>query len=743
MGNIAGIARTSIGSSESPFGTAPSAGRFYGTAQYEENCNRILNGIRERRGLIVVTGEPGTGKTTIVQQAVDRLDKSNCSVLFCSFHPALDETLNSLCQHLGLSIADQEQQQKIQQLNQTLFARFRMGKSTAFVVDDAHNLDPRTVAQILSLADQTLTGEPLLQVVLVGLPELGPRLRSAVCHPPLPSAYPNIEVRKLPPAEVAPFIEHQLKAVAPESRGSFTLAAMGRIAVYSKGIPREINALCGLASVIANLESSPVVTEEMVEEVKGERALWGVGIEAQTAAATAGVPKTQVPHAPEMPWTSVHPTVYPPKPELEAVNDGDGGGTGEQQTTDLSPPWAGDDDVIALGATPASPTASIRAEGSPTQRGVATQRGWWPSWWLTGSTLAFSAFLVASLALWHELPFSGGSARLKATGQTESRLAQDNPEAEIEFAQMRPVITRETAEPRPSLAAPGVVIPPSSLPAITPRSVDDASPAATAQQPTLAPDSMARASAAAEAPDSKTKQQPTMAKVQENEKESDIPVQTASQPKVALSRPETANTPQQAPGSASVPATEAVTEPTAEGTEDQAIATPASAKPSQPPTPAPVAAVGPRVTATTVPIATPPSREQSLDSNASKTDETTPAKPVGRTEPDMSVAKLDRAPDAGATKPAISAPEAKVPAILGAVDRKVYKDVENRSLDQITGEILADAAEGGDSVAQLRRYLREAPSVNVESAISASSTLGASSAPSVTPSVGVTGARLF
>lgn len=785
MGNIAGSERKPIGSSESPFGMAPSSERFYSSLHYREACDAIVDGIGARRGLILVTGEPGTGKTTIVQQAIDRLDKGSCSTLFCTFHPALDETLNSLCQHLGLSVAEQGQQQKAQQLNQALLARSRQGKSTAFVVDDAHTLDARTLAQILSLvANRTLSGEHLLQVVLVGLPELHAKLSSPACRPSLPTDLVKSKLHALPPGEVAPFIEHQLET-AGDSRRSFTPEAMRRIAAYSKGIPREINALCGLASVIASLESSLVVTEEMVEEVKGERSLWGVGVDAQATPSTADSTKTQTGPESMMPWTSVHPTVYPPEQKLSAVNDSDAGDREGVPDPDLPQRSAARENVTLFGAAPPSPMTTIGTEGKPERHPIAAQRVQRPSYWLTGSALAFSVLALASVVVWHQFPFSGDSVPSVATGHENTRSVQEDAEAEIEFAQMRPVMSGQTPEivppteldqavpalspvaPEPSAEAGGPASDTISepAPATTPPSADQLAPPKPVMPTLASPEPAASTNTATTAPGIKTEPPPASAKAKEED--DNRSGQASSQSTVALSKPETATAPEQAVGKATTLAVEAAAdEPPIP--EVQTTAAPTPADPSRTPIPAPVAAIDPGVTTTTARPATPQSPEQAFDNGVDtntvipkSAKPPSPSTPTGasaategegvleasaarRTDPSESVAKLDGRSEKPATSPPVAAPDAKLPAILGAVDGKVYETVGNRSLDQITGEILPDAAAGGNGVTQFRRYLREAPSANVESAISASGALGASSAPSAPPSsVGAVGARLF
>nr|MBS0019179.1 hypothetical protein [Gammaproteobacteria bacterium] len=293
------------------------------------------------------------------------------------------------------------------------------------------------------------------------------------------------------------------------------------------------------------------------------------------------------------------------------------------------------------------------------------------SWGLTGSALALSVLFLAGAVFWEQLPFPGDSARSNATGRTDTRSAQKNPEAEFEFALMQPLITDKTAKPLPPTAPEAL---PHSLSALAPRSTVKSTDTTAAQQPPAA-----REQAGELTPE------PTM---------------------------------------------KAITEPTSpakgQATKGVTAEAPAARDPmrtlSQPlptRTAAPVNAIS----------------EQPL--------EVVPAVPTSNEEPPDSVAKLDRNSPRDAGKPTTPSATPNLPPILEAVDGEVYEAVENNSLDQFTGEILPNAADTAEGVEQLRRYLREAPNVTVESAFSASGALGASSAPTVAPSVGVTGARLF
>lgn len=724
MGDIAGIERAPIGSFENPFGMAPSSSRFYGNGAYEEACNTILNGIRERRGLILVTGEPGTGKTTIVQQAIDRLDKGRCSVLFCSFHPALDETLNSLCQHVGLSVAEQQQQQKAQQLNEKLLARSRQGKRTAFVVDDAHTLDARTLAQLLSLADRTVTGEHLLQVVLVGLPELDAKLHSAVCRPALPSAFPSVKVHALPPAEVAPFIEHQLKAAAANPRLVVSAEAMQRIAAYSKGIPREINALCGLASVIANLESSLVVTAEMIEEIKGERALWGVGIDAETTAPSPeNTAQTQVRRASVTPWTSVHPTVYPPQQQLKAVNDSDGGDTRGEQNFDSSPPWVGKQNGASLDAATASPMAPTLAPEKPEEEhSLASRERWVPSWGLTGSALALSLLFLAGAVFWEQLPLSGDSARSNATGRADTRSAQDNLEAEMEFAQMRPVITADTAKPVPS-TAPDVL--PRSVPAIPPPSSAEASPPAVdrpgeSQSASIRPREPQVAQPRSELP---TLASPDAAP--STGKAADTVLQPGNQPMAALSKsdPATAAEPA-AEEQTNRPAANAVAEPT-EPPKAQAVAPPASAEIPAATIPAPIASLDPGAASGRAGTAGKPGTRQprQTDNASQAVVHANPAQSLPSSTPEEATSAAIR------EQPSRASPEeTALPSILGSVDSSAYQSMGNEVMDQVTAQMLPADPKQID-LPGFRQFLSESAQPSAAAALSGPAALGSSALP--------------
>ncbi|MGF1615286.1 MAG: AAA family ATPase [Gammaproteobacteria bacterium] len=677
--------RSSIGSPENPFGVAPNSGRFYSNPHYERACDTVLNGIRERRGLILLIGEPGTGKTTLIQQTIGRLDKQAHSVLFCSFHPALDETLNSLCQHLGLSVVRRPRQHKVEQLNQALSTRTREGKNTAFVVDDAHTLDASTLTQILSLAQPTETAEHLLQIVLVGLPELEEKLYSTACRRSLPTTrFPSIEVRALPLSEVPPFIEHQLEILEYEPRRFFTLQAMQRIATHSKGIPREINALCGLAWVVANLESSPAITAEMVEEIQGERALWAVGIDAETPRpARQSVAETQALSPSSTPWFSFHPHPYPPQQQLEAVNDSDAGDTDDQQDSSLSQTFTADEDKTACDATAAQSVKTTPVTGQPPAEPLPEPERWVPSWRLTGSTVAFSVLFLTGVVFWKQLPPSDYAARPNALDLVPTGIHQGSPEAEIEFAQMRPLITGQP------VAAPD-----------TRKATDDIAP------------------------------QHATGQVQEGAL--DGPVSTGSEPMVARSRPAAAN---------------AVGKPVPDS-HGAAIPVPALAEPSETdlPPPSPTASVNRPSEVTTDPtLATPPAAVKSPNIQVPIEPVENPGiasatvRSASKPKPSMPADSDSAGKTVAHVKPSSALPSSTtpgtsqdtsppLPSILGALDRSGYRSMDNEVMGQVTAQMLPVDPKQID-LPGFHRFLSEERSPNSTSTLSGPAALGAPALP--------------
>jgi general secretion pathway protein A len=242
-----------FGLKENPFNLSPDPRYLYFSLQHREALNYLIYGITEKKGFIVVTGGIGTGKTTISRTLIADLDDSIESALI--FNSAITdmELLETIHQELHISLNGQEKTKKryIDTLNDFLLMSFAAGKNIVLLIDEAQNLSHDVLEQLRMLSNLETEREKLLQIILIGQPELQDLLMS----PSLKQLNERITVRyDLKPLDrknVQSYIRHRLAVAGGGENVTFSVSACQLIYWYSQGIPRRINTICDRAMLIA------------------------------------------------------------------------------------------------------------------------------------------------------------------------------------------------------------------------------------------------------------------------------------------------------------------------------------------------------------------------------------------------------------------------------------------------------------------------------------------------------------
>jgi general secretion pathway protein A len=242
-----------FGLKENPFNLSPDPRYLYFSRQHREALNHLIYGITEKKGFIVVTGGIGTGKTTISRTLLANLNDSVESALI--FNSAITdmELLETIHQELHISLNGKEKTKKhyIDALNDLLLRNFAAGKNVVLLIDEAQNLSHDVLEQLRMLSNLETDREKLIQIVLIGQPELQDLLMS----PSLRQLNERITVRyDLKPLDrkgVRSYIRHRLAVAGAGENVAFSKPACRLIYRHSKGIPRRINAICDRAMLIA------------------------------------------------------------------------------------------------------------------------------------------------------------------------------------------------------------------------------------------------------------------------------------------------------------------------------------------------------------------------------------------------------------------------------------------------------------------------------------------------------------
>src|SRR5882724_51556 len=227
-----------------PFGVTPDPDFLYMTPGHKEALAQLLYAIQEKKGFILVTAEVGMGKTTLLEALRQELD-SNTAVAYVSNSllpfPAI---LEYMLEEFEIEKPGESAAQRLVVLQNFLIERHGAGQNTVLILDEAQNLYPQTLEQIRLLSNFETTKEKILQIVLVGQPELLARLEM----PDLRQLKQRIGLRcslpALAPGQVRDYIRTRLRVAGAHDLGLFSPEAVARIARYSGGIPRLMNTVC-------------------------------------------------------------------------------------------------------------------------------------------------------------------------------------------------------------------------------------------------------------------------------------------------------------------------------------------------------------------------------------------------------------------------------------------------------------------------------------------------------------------
>src|SRR6185369_4800580 len=223
--------------SEAPFTITPNPRFLYLSAKHREALNHLLYGIRERKGFVQLTGEVGAGKTTLCRALFDQLpaDKYSTALIF---NPVLqpDQMMSAIATEFGLEVRGKDRFQILQILNYFLLEEMAKGRDVVLIIDEAQNLTNDLLEQVRMISNLETDDRKLLQIVLMGQPELRDRLNEHSLRQLRQRITIRYHLRPLRFAEVKDYIRHRLHVSGANGTPHFSNAAVWRIFNYSKGI---------------------------------------------------------------------------------------------------------------------------------------------------------------------------------------------------------------------------------------------------------------------------------------------------------------------------------------------------------------------------------------------------------------------------------------------------------------------------------------------------------------------------
>ena len=256
---------------ESPFNVNPDPRFLYLTKQIEEALTGLMYGIQTRKGFITLTGEVGTGKTTLVNRLLDWLHQRNARTAFL-FNSRMNsnQLFDFILAEFDIPCESKSKSQQLMKLNHWLLERYRSGETVVLIIDEAQNLTYPVLEEIRLLTNLETSTDKLLQIVLSGQPELEEKLKL----PQLRQLRQRIMLRcrtsALSQEQTQEYITERLRIAGASGEPIFSPKAIETIHVYSLGIPRVINLLCEHSLVNAFVEHQRPIQPQTVEEVAHE-----------------------------------------------------------------------------------------------------------------------------------------------------------------------------------------------------------------------------------------------------------------------------------------------------------------------------------------------------------------------------------------------------------------------------------------------------------------------------------------
>src|SRR5579871_1960715 len=256
-----------------PFDLTPDPAYFVSTRKHDEALAALYYGVRRHKGFIVVTGEVGTGKTLLLRCLLRLLKDSQDIAYAYIFNGRLSPTefLQYILADFGLPAKGKNKGELLLDLGHFLNSRGSKGLTTVLIIDEAHHLSPGILEEIRLLSNLETVDDKLLQIVLVGQPELDEKLNSVGLRQLKQRIAIRGQLAPLDAHDAIEYIDKRLQIAGADPREPIFLpATVEAVYRHSKGLPRLINTLCENALIAAFAQQSHVVTPQIIEEVAHE-----------------------------------------------------------------------------------------------------------------------------------------------------------------------------------------------------------------------------------------------------------------------------------------------------------------------------------------------------------------------------------------------------------------------------------------------------------------------------------------
>ncbi|MFA5143028.1 MAG: AAA family ATPase [Candidatus Omnitrophota bacterium] len=254
------------GFTDKPFNLTPDSKFFFASPKHEEALSCLLLAISERNGFVVITGEIGSGKTTVCRTLLNRLDPTTKVALVLNTHLGKKELLLTVLEDLGIEYRSTSKTHLLAALNKYLIEQASKDVNVVLIIDEAQNLTPAVIEEVRMLSNLETETEKLIQIVLMGQPELRAKLMLPKLEQFRQRVVLHYHLEALNYDETSQYIKHRLVKAGNKEADIFTEGAIDAVYKFSNGVPRLVNLVCHNALISGLVAESRHISVDIVRE---------------------------------------------------------------------------------------------------------------------------------------------------------------------------------------------------------------------------------------------------------------------------------------------------------------------------------------------------------------------------------------------------------------------------------------------------------------------------------------------
>ena len=278
------------GFKEKPFNLSPDPAYLYMSEEHENTFTHLEYALAENKGFVVITGEIGSGKTTLVNYLIDKIPQYFRVAVINNTRVTPRQLIKMICQEFEIEVTGLDKTELIERLNEFLLEQYAAGNRPLLIIDESQNLTHEALEEIRLLSNLETEKSHLIQMVLLGQPELMDKLKAEALVQFVQRVTVHCHLSGLKEEEVEEFIHHRLKVAGAEHLDIFESGAVDAIYKHSGGIPRIINSLCDKALVYGFADDRNHIDQELIENLAKENLLHKGLPQAKVLGATSSAP---------------------------------------------------------------------------------------------------------------------------------------------------------------------------------------------------------------------------------------------------------------------------------------------------------------------------------------------------------------------------------------------------------------------------------------------------------------------